>query len=223
MQQRSNTGSANIFVLLFIISVVFLVGIGSFAVWAFISQQDYKNNTDNKVAVAVRASEEAQKVKLAAEFSEKEKSPFKTYSSSATYGSINFNYPKTWSVYIDETNSSVPIAGYFQPNFVPAIRQDATYALRLQLLSSAYDQEVKHFEGQIKSGSLHAVAYIPVKLKGQPNVQAGVKLEGELSPKKPGIMVILKVRDKTLKISTDGSDTIADFNNTILPSLSFAP
>jgi len=36
-------------------------------------------------------------------------------------------------------------------------------------------------------------------------------------------MLIIRVRDKTLKISTQSNDYLNDFNNIILSSLTFAP
>ena len=38
-----------------------------------------------------------------------------------------------------------------------------------------------------------------------------------------GAMLIIPVRDKTLQIYTESSDYLSDFNNIVLPSLTFVP
>lgn len=184
--------------------------------------QLYKKDVDKIVATEVQKATAKQASKLNAEFEQKQKLPNKNYTAPATYGSISFSYPKTWSAYINDSNSSQPINGYFHPDYVPAAAATA-YALRIELLNSAYAQVLQQYDSQIKTGKLKAAAYIPPKMTGAANVQPGIKLDGALSTTQSGSMVILKIRDKTLKISTLSSNYLADFNNTILPTLSFTP
>ncbi len=49
------------------------------------------------------------------EFIVREKQPLQTYTGPSAFGSISVKYPKTWSAYVDETNSSTPVDGYFHP------------------------------------------------------------------------------------------------------------
>ena len=65
-------------------------------------------------------------------------------------------------------------------------------------------------------------------MKGVANVQPGVKLVGVINQtdnasSQKGELVLLKVRDKTLKIYTESPDFIDDFNKVILSSLTFVP
>jgi uncharacterized protein HemX len=102
-----------------ILSVLLLAAIG-FGGWAFMQMQDYKNNSNKKAAVAVTAAKKTQAAELQTQFEEQSKSPNKSFKGSATYGSVTFNYPKTWSAYVDTSSTSEPINAYFHPNEVPA-------------------------------------------------------------------------------------------------------
>lgn len=196
-----------------------------FGAWAYIGKADLQTNTNKKIDSAVAAAKTAQAAALQAQFEAANKSPNKTFSGSATYGSITFDYPKTWSAYVDTTNSSEPINAYFHPDSVPGIQGSTNYALRVEVVAGTYSDILAGYQSQITAGKLTAAAYIPPKLAGVANVQAGTKLDGLLNDnaKVSGSMVVMKVRDKTLKVYTMSNDYVADFNNTVLPSLTFAP
>src|SRR3989344_8913383 len=222
MNRKDQSGST-----LFIV-VVSLLGIGllasgGFGFWAYSGRQDYKDNVDLKVAAAVKIAKEDQAVELTKKFEDLAKSPYKTYQSPATAGSVTFTYPKTWSAYVDEPNASQPINGYFHPNQVPGTNSGTSYALRVEMLGSDYSQIIKSYESLVKKGDLIASPYIPPKMVGVPNAQLGTRFDGLMSQNKSGSVVILKVRDKTLKIYTEATDFMADFNNNVLPSLVYIP
>jgi hypothetical protein len=216
---RKNLLTTVVLTILLVISLIF-------GGWAFSKMQDYKTNSDKKtkaaVASAVLAAQQAQKV----QDDQDNKSPNKTFQGSPTYGSISFNYPKTWSAYVDTTNTSEPINAYFQPDVVPGIQSKTAYALRLELLSTDYSQIVQQLSSQIQQGNLTAKAYLPPKLNGVTNVQPGTLFSGQINSQdttQRGTLLVIKVRDKTLQISTQSNNYLSDFNNTVLASLSFAP
>jgi hypothetical protein len=195
--------------------------------WAFQQRQDYKNSFDKKLSQEVAKAEADQKARLEKEFAEREKSPNKTFKGSATYGSITFEYPKTWSGYVDQGSSNAPINGYFFPDIVPAVNSGGStptaFALRIELIDTDYAQIVKQFDSQIQQGKLTAAAYVPPKMSGVANVQTGTRFDGELEQNIQGSMVVIKVRDKTLKIYTQSTRYLPDLNNSVLKSLTFAP
>lgn len=225
MQKRDQSGATSAVVS--ILLGVLLIAVSAFAVWAFRSRQDYKDNTDQKINAAVSAAKETQAAQLKKEFAEQSKSPNKTYQGPSAYGSVTFKYPKTWSAYVDETNSSEPINGYFYPDKVPGTQSPTAFALRIELISSPYAQVMQQFDAQIKQGTVKAAAYVPPKIKHTPNIQPGTKLNGVINRNQAGdqqgSMVVIQVRDKTLEISTQSPNFLADFNNTILATLSFIP
>src|SRR3990167_9506857 len=107
--------SSNLKYLVSVVSLsVLLAAAVIFGGWAYSGRQDYKNNTDKKIAKA------AQKQELEAKFAEDSKLPHRTYKGSLTYGGVTFNYPRTWSALIEES-SSQPINGYFHPDVFPPL------------------------------------------------------------------------------------------------------
>lgn len=222
MDRRNQQGSVAAYVAIFLLALA-LLGALVFAVWAYRGRQDYKNNSDQKVAQAVSLAQSQQKTNDDLANAEANKQPFKTYKGPATYGTVSFNYPKTWSGYVDLTGSSEPINGYFYPDVVPGVQSATAFALRVELVNSDYSSVVKQHDSQIKSGSAKASAYVPPKMVGVGNVQPGTRIDGSLDQQNVGSMVIIKVRDKTLEIYSQSNDFLNDFNNTILSSLTFAP
>lgn len=207
------------------ILVITLLGVVVFALSANSGKQDLQKNLDAKVGVAVEEAKKVQAEELRKQFDEESKSPNKTYKSPVSSGSISFSYPKTWSAYVVEgTNSSQPINAYFHPDVVPGVQTEGgVYALRIEMLNTDYSQVISSLSTQNKAGSLTASAYIPPKMENVTNVQPGTKFNGAIEQKKNGSLVVIKVRDKTLKIYTESVDYLRDFNNIILPSLTFSP
>lgn len=206
---------------LFIIALVF-------GFWAFSGRQDFKNKSDTKVATAVAATKKAEDAKLNQQVAEQLKKPYKTYTGSSTFGSVSFSYPLTYSAYVDTSNTSQPIEGYFQPDVVPGIQSTTAFALRVELTSTAYNQLLSQFSSNIQQGTTTTTAYVPPKMAGVKNVQPGTLLtgavvQGQQDTAQKGAMVIIPVRDKTLQIYTESTDYLSDFNNIILPSLTFVP
>jgi len=210
-----------------ILAILFIAAL-VFGIWAYQGRQNYKNNSDKKVAAAVTSAQKAQAAKDQASFDQQLKAPYKTFAGSATYGSIGFSYPKTWSVYVDSSSSDEPINGYFYPDIVPSTQGNNAFALRVELVGSAYSDVLNNFGPQISDGTVTASAYIPPKMNGVANAQPGMMLVGAIGQDNgngttQGAMVILKVRDKTLEVYTQSNSFLSDFNNIVLPDLTFKP
>lgn len=228
MDTEGTSKSNSSLIAIIVVLVILLAGALAGGYWAFGGRQDYKNNADKKIAAAVAAAEKAQAAKLQASFAEQLKSPYKAFRGSQTYGSITFAYPNSWSAYVDESQSSQPINGYFHPNQVPGIQAGAAYALRVELINSTYNQVLQPYSDQVSNGKVTATAYIPPKMKSNSSVQPGTYIKGAISQSSSGqdnngAMLIISVRDKTLKIYTESNDFLSDFNNIILASLTFVP
>lgn len=190
-----------------------------FAFWAFVGRQDYKNNVDAKIEEAVAVAKDQQKIELEAQFAEDEKIPNRTYQGPTTFGTLNITYPKTWSVYIDERGSGgTPLKGYMHPNYVPVDEPDKTFAFRFEVVEQDIDQVVKSFDSSVKTGRVKVSPYRAPKVEGE----LGSRIVGEISTKKQGDMVVLPLRDKTIKVWTEGSEFRGDFN-TILETLTYIP
>lgn len=204
-----------------IVVIVLLIGAVSGGVWAFMGRQDYKNNSDKKAAAAAAASKTATEAADAVIYAEAAKNPLKTYVGPSQYGAVTVQYPKTWSAYIIETTQSTkPVNNYFHPDTVPNVDNAAnSYSLRIEVVGQAYDRVVDDFKSDVTAGKVTAAPYALPKV---PNV-VGTRFEGQIGQNKNGSMVVLPLRNLTLKIWTESADYKADFDNIILPNLTFSP
>jgi len=207
-----------------ILSVLLVAALG-FGVWAFMSMSDYKNNSDKKSVAAVEVATAEQKVKLDAEYAEKDKQPYATYSGKPDAGSIQLLYPRTWSAHvIEQSKGNMPIESYFHPGFVPDTLGDATsFALRLEVVDTQYAEILKQYESQVKQS---AITIAPYKFAKVPD-SLGSIITGKIfsgRDKVQGTMVIMPIRDKTLKVWTESNSVfLKDFNEAVLPNLTFVP
>ncbi len=202
-----------------VLLVVGLIGAAGFAFWAFSERQDYKNNVDAKIAVAVKDNTKKVQAADAITYAEESKNPLKTYVGPEAFGTVNIVYPKTWSVYAVTGNSSTPVNLYAHPDVVPSIDSDiSSFALRVQVVEQKYSSVLQQYSSQQKQGKL---AVKPYALPKVPGVN-GVRLDGQLTQNEQGSMVILPIRDKTLKMWTESTTFVNDFNEKILPNASFA-
>lgn len=215
--KRDEVGSVMNIVIIATLSV-FFVGAMAFAIWAFMGRQDYKTNADQKVQAAVLANTKKVQVDDAATYAEVAKTPLKAYNGPEAYGSVSIQYPKTWSSYLVTNNNSTPINLYSYPDVVPDTNaKSSSYALRVQVVAQSYSTVLKTFDGSLKQGK---VTVTPYALPKNPN-NIGVRVEGQLEQSIQGRLVILPLRDKTLKIWTESSSFYNDFEQTILPNASF--
>lgn len=217
---KSQSGEINVLLIPLILVFLLLIGTASFAYWAFAGRLDYKNNSDQKVAAAVSVAKTQTQSADAKSYAEAAKKPLQTYVGPEAYGSVHISYPKTWSAYVDTSTSSTPLNGYFYPAVVPGINDlTSTFALRVQIVASPYDQMLTQFSGQVQSKQ---VTVTPYKLPKVPNV-VGSRVDGQIEPNKQGSMIILPIRDKTLEIWSESNQFLPDFNNSVLPNSSFSP
>ncbi|HET9721661.1 MAG TPA: hypothetical protein VFP32_01375 [Candidatus Saccharimonadales bacterium] len=219
-------GSSAKYIVTIVILVLLLVAVAVFGYWAFSGRQDYKNNAQQKIDKAVSIAKQQQAADLQKQFDQQSKSPYKVFKGSPTYGTVTFNYPKTWSAYVDSTSSSEPINAYFNPDQVPGLNSRSAFALRVELESTDYSQVVQQFNSYISQGKVAAQAYLPPKLKNVTNAVPGTLFSGHVNlgdSTQNGELLVIKVRDKTLEVYTESNDYLNDFNNAVLSSLSFVP
>lgn len=216
MYTQNQSGHVNLIPIIFL--SVSLVAALSFGGWAFMERQDYKDNVDAKVASAVTRARQAESIEKDKQFAEALKRPLKTYTSPDQYGKVSLEYPKTWSVYNDTTlGSGDDLELYFSPDIVGALDdENSTYALRLQVVDSTYDEVAGDYRSE------DGLQIAPYALPSVSEV-VGVRVTGQIEDNKQGVMVILPLRDKTLKIFTQSTDFVSDFDNIILPNVSFSP
>jgi hypothetical protein len=219
MSTNRQGGYINALLIPLILAIVLLFSTAGFSAWAFNSRQDYKNHSDQKSATAAAAAVKATQTADAALYAEQAKSPLKTFVGPAQYGSITVQYPKTWSGYVI-ANTSIPLSAYFQSDVVPDVTsQNNAYALRIQVLNQTYAQVLQFYSSQVQSKQVTVTPYNLPKVSSV----IGSRVDGQISQQNQGSYIILPLRNVTLVISTESQAFETDFNNIILPNLSFSP
>ena len=203
-----------------------ILGVTIFAFWAFGERQDYKNNSDKKSAAAAEVAKKQTTEVDNKRFAEELKNPLKTYVGPESYGSVTVQYPKTWSAYIGNQglSSSTVLDLYFHPDIVPTLGAQsdgsrAAIALNVQVLNQSYNSVLTSLKPNVDNARITASPYALPKM---PN-QAGTIYRGTLSNGLTGTQVVLPLRDKTLILTTNTDQYLADFMTYILPNLTFVP
>lgn len=169
---------------------------------------DYENistdvNSQIDAAVAMAQAETA--TQKEAEFAEREKYPYKTFTGPADYGSLSFEYPQTWSVYIaKDAAKGGDFEAYLNPGEVNPVSAQTINALRVTIRDTAFDTAVRTYDNFVKSGRLQ------FSNRSVGGVLANV-YTGELPNNIHGALVMFKLRDKTVMLQTDAELFIGEF------------
>ena len=216
MRKLNQSGSL---LLPLIIVIVLFLGAAGFGAWAFLGRQDYKNNSDQKSAVAAKKAAVVEAAKKDADFAEAIKSPVKSFVGPVTYGSLKFDFPKTWNQYVMNPTGAIPINLYFNPDLIPDLASGTEYSLRVQIVNVPYLSSLRAYDRQVKDGTVNISAYKVAKV---PSVLGSI-VNGYITKTTFGTLVLLPLRDKTIVFWTEDQNFKADFLNTVLPSINYDP
>lgn len=206
-------------VVLSLISVTF---IGLF-IWMFIQYDDASTDLNGKIEIAVAEAKDEQATQLEKNYLEREKYPYKTFSGPADYGQLTFEYPKTWSVYVDKSaDKGGDFNAYLNPVQVDTVDDETINALRVTISTKSYDNVIADYQKKLerKNSNLTVQA-----------VEIGNSEKGTLTPANrytgtipdtdlSGFIVIFKIRDKTVILQTDSVLFQADFDK-LLDTVTF--
>src|SRR6266536_4777529 len=112
--QQRQLGIVNPLIIFSSVLALFVIVFGGLAVWAYTNYSDQKNNVDAKVATAVADAKKQQSDSDQTKYLEQEKQPYRQFKGPAELGGVTFDYPKTWSVYLDKSTSD-QLEAYLQP------------------------------------------------------------------------------------------------------------
>ena len=191
----------------FILTTVVALGGGA---WALINYFDQRDNVDVKVSSAVSEAVKKQADADAAAFLEKEKQPSRLFAGPDDYGSLTFEYPKTWSLHVaNDASKGGTYAAYLNPVSVPPIFPAERYGLRVTVEEKDYDRVLDGFKNLVTSGDLQSTSF---QLDAD---TTGTRLDGNFTKDIRGSAVIFKIRDKTVTLRTDAETFKADFDQLI--------
>ncbi len=214
-KHNRETGSVNPLLIASILLGLVAAGFAGAFFWAYGNYIDQRDNTTEKIDVAVTEAKKAQSVEDEKTYLEKAKQPYSQLVSPDDLGRVTISYPKTWSVYVAKS-SSTDYEAYLNPVAVPAISSTQPFGARMVITGNSYDSVVNNYSSLVKKGDLKSS---PVTV----NNFNGIRLDGKFSATRSGSVVIFKVRDKTLTLATDIDSLKGDFNDVIVNSLNFNP
>lgn len=190
------------------VSLIAVTFIGLF-IWRSVEYNEVSSDVNGQIDVAVAKAKDEQKSKDEAEFLEREKYPFKTFSGPADYGELSFEYPKTWSVYIAAAaTAGGDFNAYLNPIEVSAVGKETINALRVTIRNKGFDDVAAEYQKAMdkKDSNLTMESITFNGITG--NKYTGKIPDTELN----GFIVIFKIRDKTAILQTDSVLFKADFD-----------
>ena len=199
---------------LIVVSLLAVLFIGLF-IWMTLKWSEANTNVQGKIDVAVAEARNSLQTKLEGDFEEKEKYPFLTFSGPTDLGSLNFEYPKTWNLYVpDDASRGGDYHAYLNPGQVNVVDDSTVMALRVTIKSEQMDRVLEDYTRKVESGEMTVSS----------TVVNGVNVSvytGKLDSDLMGIVCIFKIRDKTAILQTDSNNVFrADFER-ILSTIRF--
>lgn len=199
---------------LIVVSLLAVLFIGLF-IWMWVKWNDASTNVKGKVDVAVAEAKNELQTKLESEFEEKEKYPYKVFTGPTDLGELSFEYPKTWSLYVQSSaNRGGDYAAYLNPGQVNVVQDDTVMALRVSIKGTLFDQAISDFAEKVRSGGM--TLSTTVVNGNNVNVYTG-KMDNEYQ----GIICVFKLRDKTVMLQTDSTSVFSDDFYRILKTVKF--
>lgn len=201
------------------LALVSLTFIGLF-IWMFTQYDAARKDVDGQIADAVVVAVDENTTKMENEFAEREKYPFQTFAGPADYGSLTFEYPKTWSVYVAaDAAKGGDFEAYFNPVEVNVVSNETINALRLAIKDVAFDDVVAQYQRELE-GETPAMRLETVTIGENGDITAN-RYSGKIPGTEfNGIVVVFKIRDKTVIMQTDSGLFEKDYN-TLLATVRF--
>lgn len=183
-------------IILVIVSLIAITFIGLF-VWKYLEWDTVRTDVDGQIDAAVAVAVAENTTQLENEFAEREKYPYRTFTGPSDYGSLSFEYPKTWSVYIaKDASDGNDYEAYFNPTEVQPVSNSTINALRVTIRNTSFDNAIRNYENLVKNGR------VTLTTRNIGNAVANV-YTGELSNDIHGTVTVFKLRDKAVIIQTD--------------------
>ncbi len=207
MIKRREDGSVNSWLVVCILLIVVSLAAVGAAGWGIYRYMQEKNTVQSQIDDAVATKEKQVRTDMTNDFNQAEKLPNRLFTGPEDYGSLSFNYPKTWSVYVSQDGSNGgQYQAYLNPVSVPPINGTGQqFALRVNIQTVDYAKTVSTYDSYVKKGDLTSSA---IKVGGED----ATRLDGTFSDGLRGSMVLFKLRDKTVTIRTDANTFVNDFN-----------
>ncbi len=194
-----------------VVSLVAVTFIGLF-IWMYLQYDAISTDVDEQISLAVAQAKDEKAQEMEADFLEREKYPYKTFSGPVDYGQLTFEYPKTWSVYVAKAaTTGGDFNAYFNPIQVDAVGKETINALRVTIMNKSFDTVSQDYQKAMnKKNSNLTMTSTTI---GKDNNITANRYEGTIpSTELSGFIVTFKIRDKTAILQTDSVLFKADFD-----------
>ena len=212
-RDKSECGSVNGWMVGTIGCLILFLIAGSLAIWAYMQYSREKSSVNSKVAIKVAEGKREQAEYDWRKCSDDAKNLRVEFVGPTEYGRVSFMYTKTWSVYIANDGSDRgDYKAYFHPVSVPSItNKNSRFALRLEIINKNMDTVLNEYQSRLKKGELTSSST-------EFNGISATRIDGTFEKELRGSVVLMKVRDKTIRFSTDADTFKPDFQ-TILSTV----
>ena len=212
MEEKKGKGGivAGILAVLFFLTTAVFVGL---FIWSKTEYSELEDTVNLKIDEMVSKA----KTEQALADAEEAKKDTRTFTGPTDYGQLSFEYPKSWSVYVEANASNGgDFVAYLNPIEIEPISDSTVYALRVSILDRDFESVVTEFQDYLEDEESDLNIESTIVAGTVANRYTGDIPETELR----GVIVIFKIRDKTAILRTDSELLINDFN-TILNSVKF--
>jgi len=185
-----------------------------FAVIFLMQYNELKKNYDSDKGIAVADAVKEQQDADIKDFEEKSKLPYSKFTGPSDYGSLSFEYPKTWNVYIasDGSNNS-DYEAYFRPGAVASIESEASrYSLRFRIENRQITSIQPEYDTKVKDGEMTSSVF---SSGSGSSALTGMRYEGNITDTIRGVVILIKINDKTAIFQTDASTYRNDFDKVV--------
>ena len=195
-------------------ALVAVTFIGLF-IWMYTKWDSAQTDVDGQIKAAVAVAEANAIAETERTFEEREKYPYSLFAGPSDYGSLTFEYPKTWSLYEekDARDNRSDYTAYLNPDKVPPLDSSTPLALRVQILTQSFDSYINNYTSRVANGDLT----LTVIAVGGSNANL---YRGKFDNNFNGLAAVFKVRDKTVVLRTDAELFEADFMS-VLSTVSY--
>ena len=205
------------------LSLTLVTFIGLF-LWMYTEYNTVMTDVVGQIAKAVTKATDENTTYLEEQFAEREKSPYLTFAGPADYGSLTFEYPRTWSVYIaSDAANGEDFEAYLNPVQVNTVSNEVINAVRVKILNKSFDNVSADYQPSLEAGRDGSPP--PMRLEsttiGQNNDIVASKYIGIIPDTEfNGYVYLFKLRDKTVLLQSDSVLFEGDFN-TLLSTIRF--
>ncbi len=209
VEKKSKTG-----IIAIILAVTFFLIAATFVglfIWSRMDYSDLNDSVELKISEAVSEA----KTEQALADAEEAKKDTRVFTGPTDYGQLSFDYPKSWSVYVEsDASKGGDYVAYLNPIEIEPVSDSTVYALRVTIRDKDFETVAKEYQKSLDKGEMSVETTTVAGATA--NRYTGKIPNTDLN----GVIVIFKIRDKTAVLRTDSMSLVNDFN-TILSTVKF--